>query len=1247
MSSTTDGPIAASDYTSPASMPDAVDAELLYSLNAILASLSLPRISNILDATPNLLIALYEALYEKRIPFIDRSPKSHSSFKSRVKNIKILIGTIAHEADVGTQTAARLGEIDPLKLCEKDQDAVRELLWVLVGVGKLQLQKKGLRTIPVAPAPPRFAGPLGSGSFVKETRLLSTSTGKESVFSDLQKSLQKRRELVGIQTILPRSTDGNVKAYNWVQGLPSTFSETEDSEGSFEDSSAASSTTEYGGSASKSSDVDTMDNSSRKVQPLAKSAERLRSDKTNRKEISILDKIPLKNDSPSRTRPLKPRSYPHAIYNIPHKPISAKSAEISPVSTVYLEHVSARIKEISDRLRPIVQVASLPSTRISSESSPFSPTRTALPCSSQSTSQSRRVAKTENVPLNSPQPLPVATAQLAVIGNPIFTAKKPAVDMIDGLRGIQSIHSSINGHIDQQTSDAALDPQLAEMLDDPSMHFEDIEVTKTSAGVPGDVTVTNVRGLEQDYNELNGAVEETQSVGEDAEPEFEDDAPKVYEDDNTPHSVVISEVDISHHPGLATPSNSTSLPCSDGECVETSQRHELTESNQTITETQQAAASDKVHADTTENAAQDMVAMSALSIIDNKSSQSILIDTPTECNLPPVAEIPPPERNLLDLLSDPIPTGILPEMRPITPLRKWHPMSEHEPDDLILIEDIPPWKPAVETVEEYPTMLIMDSVSQERKEDSACLVPLSHSPFDSLIELSVLNQPPEAQPTGASTSEDKDKVNNKGDSDTTQDDPANPVSEILDPERQKNLEHILKTNSGQAPLSAPSSPSTAESNSPWTDYTPIIPRISSSLRSVSRKGKKSSMENIFTSTPRQLNSKREVSKGRKSPKEGQYSEDSAYECDGEEETQNSLGEDHLSILDRDTDTEDLSELPKSHPQNSQQMQLTVQHCAEHVESTCTQRSQVSLEDLESIWETEDAEEERATSQHSNYSAHDGRKSDSSSIKELRQQHFHSLSPYYSSSKQAPVTPERSKSRMHHDSDSSPEEDVNSVLSNSSPLFTKQHNCLSIFRENEPPETPSPLSKRDQNQIHHQQLHLTPPPRLPSSRLFASSRSPAASETPFQSLGPRRLFSTPTATSILNGRKTKQGERAIHSSPLLMHVLTPPPVRSQPLVLGRSREKSRQESSFLRRSVTLGQINTSAATGSSSNTVTPENEKLEEYSTPSQLFTRLSTSTLRSRSAIYGSTPGSFRTAPSAAPTPATTREEQEGESEFF
>ncbi|KAK9255025.1 hypothetical protein V1507DRAFT_472513 [Lipomyces tetrasporus] len=82
---------------------------------------------------PNSLLDLYNALFDPVIPLMR---PVQDTVTSRVKSIKLLIGTIAQEI-----LRMDLSYIDPLAVITGDEDAVRELLQVVVAVGKIMRKK--------------------------------------------------------------------------------------------------------------------------------------------------------------------------------------------------------------------------------------------------------------------------------------------------------------------------------------------------------------------------------------------------------------------------------------------------------------------------------------------------------------------------------------------------------------------------------------------------------------------------------------------------------------------------------------------------------------------------------------------------------------------------------------------------------------------------------------------------------------------------------------------------------------------------------------------------------------------------------------------------------------------------------------------------------------------------------------------------------------------------------------------------
>lgn len=129
-----------------------VDLPILHRLNTLLTSVSLPTILDILDATPYLLIRLYELLpipplylnhhlhqpqlyplpsrrYRPRIRYVIRHKPSDSRDK-KLRNLKLLIGTLVHDKNVGVEeeVVERLVEADLVGFVDGELGSVREVL---------------------------------------------------------------------------------------------------------------------------------------------------------------------------------------------------------------------------------------------------------------------------------------------------------------------------------------------------------------------------------------------------------------------------------------------------------------------------------------------------------------------------------------------------------------------------------------------------------------------------------------------------------------------------------------------------------------------------------------------------------------------------------------------------------------------------------------------------------------------------------------------------------------------------------------------------------------------------------------------------------------------------------------------------------------------------------------------------------------------------------------------------------------
>lgn len=113
-----------------------LDLELLLRFNSLLSFASLPKLSNILDVTPSLLIALYESIPPfQRVPFVDVSAPG---FGARLRNMKLLVGSIAsgRYGLLTNETREKLEELNLRRFCEKDLDAVRDAIEIMVQVGE-------------------------------------------------------------------------------------------------------------------------------------------------------------------------------------------------------------------------------------------------------------------------------------------------------------------------------------------------------------------------------------------------------------------------------------------------------------------------------------------------------------------------------------------------------------------------------------------------------------------------------------------------------------------------------------------------------------------------------------------------------------------------------------------------------------------------------------------------------------------------------------------------------------------------------------------------------------------------------------------------------------------------------------------------------------------------------------------------------------------------------------------------------
>ncbi|KAF8421036.1 hypothetical protein EV426DRAFT_719011 [Tirmania nivea] len=932
----TDG-LVASEYihqTSSISIPDSVDAELLTSLNAILATVSLPRITHILDATPNLLIALYEALYQKRIPLVDRTTKSHTSFNSQVKNVKLLIGTIAHEANISTESAARLGEIDPLRVCQKDEGAVRELLWALVRIGILhRIQRNQGLAENVSPRKPlTLHRPVGaSGVFVKGTRMISRESG--NALSVLHKSLERRKELAGTQSVNPRASHGRLKTYNWLEELPNSFSTLSNiNDNSTNDLSTAAQPEKQipaqptllrvPGHTLVSKSMGHA--STHSAQPSA-SAPKSSPHPPPRSKTEVMANLQ-KTTSRKSSQTLKPNSYPHAVYNVSFDEMPTESAEISPVSTVYLEHVSAKIMEISNRILPVAQMSQFPnhvSEHVVSPK-PVSPSQEHSRTMSESSRPARRLKKNSDMSLKKRDK------------NASFHEQKKdeVVPIVQTLRSNSFLRTLIPIHLENaldHTQDASKNElQLEPASPRSTTHSinkgsEEDETSRNAVNAGVTMSVHPVveaipgTGLTEEYQEHDSEMKrgyENDLMHETHDPEdYTSDVDQtptrpsrrdetaegdvgspVWEDETNDLTV---DMQLHRNSQLGDPECSvdgferSELHAHDSAALlEASLATPLTSNEEFFQadpkDEQGHVSISSEHKNSSQ--AEDVLANTDTGVRMNTSHQRrepLLIDV-TQLDIPALPVLPSTEGNLIDLLSDPIPMGL----SPICPKRTW----STAPRDLR--------SESREGTIKSPTMngsnLLQDvfdlsSLPQttilQAGEDSTSSAPLLGSEMSSLGSSNesslVVHQgtQTEAPPT-------------KNESHRIISDRTPPLSDSLNEVSGSDMQNtadkgkhreVDNNSMGRSPLldDAPVWPT--RSDSVLSNYTPLRPS-----------GKRFLLADVFTSTPKRKNSTRKLSL------DCLMDHDETFEEDEDDLASNAVG--NISLLDLNTELDELSQV---------------------------------------------------------------------------------------------------------------------------------------------------------------------------------------------------------------------------------------------------------------------------------------------------------------------------------------------------
>ncbi|BFZ59445.1 hypothetical protein YB2330_000454 [Saitoella coloradoensis] len=130
---------------------------LLPSFNKLLAKYSLPIVSSPQELTSPLFIVLYECLSETRLPIAVPQRRS-TDHATRIKNIKLLIGTIAHDV-----LGMDLSYLDPRGVVQRDGPALMDMVEVFLGIGRLMAGKQGEEQAEIT------AASQGSDNFVDAT----------------------------------------------------------------------------------------------------------------------------------------------------------------------------------------------------------------------------------------------------------------------------------------------------------------------------------------------------------------------------------------------------------------------------------------------------------------------------------------------------------------------------------------------------------------------------------------------------------------------------------------------------------------------------------------------------------------------------------------------------------------------------------------------------------------------------------------------------------------------------------------------------------------------------------------------------------------------------------------------------------------------------------------------------------------------------------------------------------------------
>jgi len=858
---------------------------------------------------------------------VDRTTKSHTSFNSRVKNVKLLIGTIAHEANISVESAARLGEIDPLKVCQKDEDAVRELLWALVRIGILHRIQRS-QGLPENLSPRKRLtlhqplGVLNTTSRVSIKESCEISGESRNALSILHKSLERRRELAGMQSVNPRTSHGPLKTYNWLEDLPSSFSTLSNINDSTNDPATATQPRK------QTYSQQTLP----KVSRHALAAKSIRRASVHSTQPSVIapkcPPLPLPKSSKTQTKPtlqkptsrkssqtLKPNSYPHAVYHVSFDEMPTESAEISPVSTVYLEHVSARVMEISNRILPVARMSQPPDIVLKHVVSPkpvsLPPqehSRTVSPCGSSRTVM--RLKKGSGMSLKTQgniaasatgqkrgEVIPIVQATLCSNSFIQTVVPIPLENPLDHTQDASTVEL-------QPTPDAPLSAYTMERgaeVDETICNLINAGGTMSARS-----TVEDISGVTEEYEERDSELKQSNLLDETHDTEdytSDEDQPPTRPsggDQTAREGGAHSPVWGGEAGGLTadTQLREDSQPVdprSSVDIVDPLERHghnsaaslevslatPLTangESSQKNLNVEQDLGSVPNGGKSASHVKENPV--NAVGIDASNQQPELLLINVTQSDIPTAPPAPAVAGNLIDLLSDPIPISLPPVLCTTGLAKSWisvpRDLRSESRDGAI---DTPPTRfPSNNShllLGGFDLSSPIRSSVLQTSEGPACAVPLPESEVSSFgsssVSSIVVHQGTQTDASAA------DGGNNS---------PNGILSSGLLDATEKGKHRESDNNTGSSPLLGDVPVSPARSESPWTTYYSLQPN-----------GKKSPLGGVFTSTPKQKKPTPKYSDP--SMNHGEVSDE-----DKDEVVSNAVG--NISLLDADTELDELS-----------------------------------------------------------------------------------------------------------------------------------------------------------------------------------------------------------------------------------------------------------------------------------------------------------------------------------------------------